>query len=66
MLYGDWRHPLQDRRRSVYRFKDNPSKPDSEELTLRIETWPKWMPCGSMRKRNVRRDFKRANRLIVY
>jgi transcriptional regulator with XRE-family HTH domain len=55
MGYGDWRHPHREHERTFYGFKDNPKKRDDDYLTLRAEKCPKWMPCGNMRPKNIRR-----------
>ncbi len=66
MSYGNWRNLAKEGDRKFYGFKDNPKRPDSENLTLQIETWPKWNPCNDMNPKATRRHVTPSKlRLIV-
>lgn len=49
MSYRDWRRPEMHGDRQFYEFKDDPKKPDSELLTLRVQAHAGWVICGDMK-----------------
>ena len=48
MSYGDWRAETSGGFREFYNFVDDPTRPDSELLTLETEVWPCWNPGSQM------------------
>jgi transcriptional regulator with XRE-family HTH domain len=48
MTYGQWREDRAEGYRKFYGFKDNASKPDDAELTLKVECWPIWNAGSKM------------------
>ena len=53
MSYRDWRKPESEGDRQFYGFKDDASKKDDENLTIKVVAWPGFVPCGNMRGEDV-------------